>query len=63
MFDTLFDPVFYDLFIDKATNSSDEEYGATDPGKIIEDEFFNSLDLDEEVGIIMLMSMQEEMDR
>ncbi|KAM3346909.1 hypothetical protein ACQJBY_021098 [Aegilops geniculata] len=31
--------------------------------QMIQDEFFNSLDLDEEVDIIMLMSMQEDMDR
>ena len=31
--------------------------------QMIQDEFFDSSDLDEEVDMIMLMSMQEEMDR
>ncbi|XP_020181336.1 uncharacterized protein [Aegilops tauschii subsp. strangulata] len=43
--------------------SSDEEYGTADLDQMIQDEFFDSSDSDEEVDIIMLMSMQEEMDR
>ena len=43
--------------------SSDEEYGTADLDQMIQDEFFDSSDSDEEVDMIMLMSMQEEMDR
>ena len=43
--------------------SSDEEYGPTELDQMIQDEFFDSSALDEEVDMIMLMSMQEEMDR
>ena len=43
--------------------SSDEEYGPTELDQMIQDEFFDSSDSDEEVAMIMLMSMQEEMDR
>ena len=43
--------------------SSDEEYGPTELDQMIQDEFFDSSDSDEEVDMIMLMSMQEEMDR
>ena len=43
--------------------SSYKEYGPTELDQMIEDEFFDSSDLDEEVDMIMLMSMQEEMDR
>lgn len=40
-----------------------EEYGSVELDQMIEDQFFVSSDSDEEVGIIMLMSMQEGMDR
>ena len=43
--------------------SSDEEYGPTELDQMIQDEFFDPLDSDEEVDMIMLMRMQEEMDR
>ena len=43
--------------------SSDEEYGPTELDQMIQDEFFDSSDSDEEVDMIMLMSMQEEMDQ
>ena len=43
--------------------SSDEEYGPMELDQMIQDEFFDSSDSDEEVDMIMLMSMQEEMDR
>ena len=43
--------------------SSDEEYGPTELDQMIQDEFFDSTDFDEEVDMIILMSMQEEMDR
>ncbi|XP_073367939.1 uncharacterized protein [Aegilops tauschii subsp. strangulata] len=43
--------------------SSDEEYGPTELDQMIQDEFFDSSDSDKEVDMIMLMSMQEEMDR
>ncbi|XP_020200492.1 uncharacterized protein [Aegilops tauschii subsp. strangulata] len=43
--------------------SSDEEYGPTELDQMIQDEFLDSPDSDEEVDMIMLMSMQEEMDR
>ena len=43
--------------------SSDEEYGPTELDQMIQDEFFNSLNSDEEEDMILLMSMQEEMDR
>ncbi|XP_073367532.1 uncharacterized protein [Aegilops tauschii subsp. strangulata] len=43
--------------------SLDEEYGPTELDQMIQDEFFDSSILDEEVDMIMLMSMQEEMDR
>ena len=43
--------------------SSDQEYGPTELDKMIEDEFFDSSGSDEEVDMIMLMSMQVEMDR
>ena len=39
--------------------SSDEEYGPTELDQMIQDEFFDSSDLDEEVDMIMRMSMQE----
>ena len=39
--------------------SSDEEYGPTELDQMIQDEFFDSSDSDEEVD----MSMQEEMER
>ncbi|XP_020168516.1 uncharacterized protein [Aegilops tauschii subsp. strangulata] len=42
---------------------SDEEYGLTELDQLIQDEFFDSSDSDEEVDMIMLMSMQEEMDQ
>ena len=42
--------------------SLDEEYGPTELDQLIQDEFFGSSDSDEEVDMIMLMSMQEEMD-
>ncbi|XP_020152263.1 uncharacterized protein [Aegilops tauschii subsp. strangulata] len=43
--------------------SSDEEYGPTELDQMIQDEFFDSSDSNKEVDIIMLMSMQEKMDR
>ena len=43
--------------------SSDEEYGPTELDQLIQDEFFDSSDSNEEVDMIMLMSMREEMDR
>ena len=43
--------------------SLDEEYGPTELHEIIQDGFFDPSDLEEEVDMIMLMSMQEEMDR
>ncbi|XP_037450977.1 putrescine hydroxycinnamoyltransferase 1-like [Triticum dicoccoides] len=43
--------------------SSGEEYGPMGLDQRIQDEFFNSSDSNEEVDMIMLMSMQEEMDR
>jgi hypothetical protein len=42
--------------------SSDGEYGPTELDQTIEDEFFHSSDSDEEVDMLMLMSMQQEMD-
>jgi hypothetical protein len=46
-----------------STASSDEEYGPTELDQMIQEEFFDSSDSDEEVDMIILMSMQEEMDR
>ncbi|XP_073355334.1 uncharacterized protein [Aegilops tauschii subsp. strangulata] len=43
--------------------SSDEEYGLAELDQMIQDEFLDSSDLNEEVDMTMLMSMQEEMDR
>ncbi|XP_020152423.1 uncharacterized protein [Aegilops tauschii subsp. strangulata] len=43
--------------------SSDEECGLSELDQMIQDEFFDSLDSDEEVDMLILMSMQEEMDR
>ncbi|KAI4983805.1 hypothetical protein ZWY2020_025671 [Hordeum vulgare] len=43
--------------------SSGEEYGPMELDHLIQDEFFNSSDWNEEVDMMMLMSMQEEMDR
>ncbi|XP_044415224.1 putrescine hydroxycinnamoyltransferase 1-like [Triticum aestivum] len=43
--------------------SSGEEYGPMGLDQRIQDEFFNSSDSNEEVDMIMVMSMQEEMDR
>ena len=43
--------------------SSDEEYGPTELDQMIPDEFFDSSNSDVEVDMIMLLSMQEEMDR
>ena len=43
--------------------SPDEEYGPTELDQMIQDEFFDSSNSDEEVDMVMLMSMQEEMDR
>ncbi|KAE8793252.1 40S ribosomal protein S5-1 [Hordeum vulgare] len=40
-----------------------KEYGPTKFDQLFEDEFFDSLDSDEEVDIIMIMTMQEEMDQ
>ena len=42
---------------------SDEEYGPMKLDQMIQDELFDSSDLDEEVDMIMLMSMQAGMDR
>nr|XP_045089605.1 receptor-like serine/threonine-protein kinase SD1-8 [Aegilops tauschii subsp. strangulata] len=50
----------------KAMNSDaslDEEYGPMELDQMIQDEFFDSSDSDEEVDMIMLMGMQEEKDR
>ncbi|KAE8788182.1 hypothetical protein D1007_37785 [Hordeum vulgare] len=43
--------------------SSDEAYGQTKLDRLIQDEFFDSSDSDEEVDMMVLMSMQEEMDQ
>ncbi|KAE8790985.1 hypothetical protein D1007_34633 [Hordeum vulgare] len=43
--------------------SSDEEYGPTELNQMIQDDFFDSSNSDEEVDMIMLISMQEEMGR
>jgi hypothetical protein len=43
--------------------SLDEEYGSTELDQMIQYEFFDSSDSDEEVDMIMLMSMQEKMDQ
>ena len=43
--------------------SWDEEYGSTKLDQIIQDELFDSSDSDEGVDMVMLMSMQEEMNR
>ncbi|KAE8814799.1 hypothetical protein D1007_07800 [Hordeum vulgare] len=40
-----------------------EEYGPTGLGEPLEDKFFNSSDSDEEVDIIMLMTIQEQIDQ
>ena len=40
--------------------SSHKAYGPTELDQVIQDEFFDSLDSDKEVGMIMPMSMQEE---
>ena len=50
-------------FLVPPVGSSDEEYGPTKLDQMIQDEFFDSSVSDEEVDIIMLMSMQEEMYR
>ncbi|XP_020196835.1 uncharacterized protein [Aegilops tauschii subsp. strangulata] len=42
--------------------SSDEEYGPTELDQMIQDKFFDSSDSNKEVNMIMLMSMQEEID-
>ncbi|KAE8805695.1 40S ribosomal protein S5-1 [Hordeum vulgare] len=42
--------------------SLDEEYGSMELDQMIEDVFFDSLDSDEEVDMIMLTGMQEEID-
>ncbi|KAI4982380.1 hypothetical protein ZWY2020_022872 [Hordeum vulgare] len=42
---------------------SDEEYGPTELDQMIQDKFFDSSDSHEEVDMMMLMSMQEEMDQ
>nr|XP_020163663.2 uncharacterized protein LOC109749081 [Aegilops tauschii subsp. strangulata] len=39
--------------------SSDEGYGPTELDRMIQDEFFDSSDLDEEVDMIMLVSMRK----
>ena len=43
--------------------SSDKEYGPMELDQMIQDEFFDSLDSNEEVDMIMLMSMQKKIDR
>ena len=43
--------------------SLDDEYGPMELDQMIQDEFFDSSGSDKEVDMIMLMSMQEEMDR
>ncbi|KAE8815935.1 putative late blight resistance protein-R1B-16-like protein [Hordeum vulgare] len=43
--------------------SSGEEYGQTELDQLIQDELFDSSDLDEDVDMMILMSTQEEMDR
>ncbi|KAI4988115.1 hypothetical protein ZWY2020_029745 [Hordeum vulgare] len=42
--------------------SSGEEYGQTELDQLIQDEFFDSSNSDEEVDMMMLVSMKEEMD-
>uniref|UniRef100_A0A453LZG4 Uncharacterized protein n=1 Tax=Aegilops tauschii subsp. strangulata TaxID=200361 RepID=A0A453LZG4_AEGTS len=44
-------------------HSSNEEYGTMELDQMIQDEFFDSSDSDKEVDMIMLISMQEEMDQ
>src|SRR4051812_18107421 len=46
-----------------ASSDKEYEYGPTEFDQMIQDEFFDSLDSYEKVDMIMLMSMQEEMDR
>ena len=43
--------------------SPDEEYGPMEFDQMIQDEFFDSSNSNKVVDIIMLMSMQEKMDR
>ncbi|KAE8786888.1 hypothetical protein D1007_39133 [Hordeum vulgare] len=43
--------------------SSCEEYGSTELDQLIQDEFFDSSNSDEEVDMMILMGMQKEMDR
>ena len=43
--------------------SLDKEYGPMKLDQMIQDDFFDSSYLDEQVNMIMLMSMQKEMDR
>lgn len=57
--------VFCDLFVGKTMNFdalSDGEYGWMELDVMIEAYFFDSSDSDEEVDMIMLMSMQEVME-
>nr|XP_020197682.1 uncharacterized protein LOC109783491 [Aegilops tauschii subsp. strangulata] len=65
VFDTLIDRNYCDFVRQMMDSdaSSDKEYGPTELDQMIQDEFFNSLNSDEEEDMIMLMSMQEEMDR
>ena len=65
VFDTSSDRIFCDFIREMMDSnaSSDKEYGPMELDQMIQDEFFDSSDLNEEVDIIMLMSMQEEMDR
>jgi hypothetical protein len=43
--------------------SSDEEYGPTELDELIQKEVFESPDSDEEVEMMMIMSIQQETDR
>jgi len=57
---------FFVILLGKAMNSdasSDKEYGPTELDHMIQDQFFDLSDSDEEMDMIMLMIMQEEMDR
>ena len=42
---------------------SEEEYGHIEFDELIQKEFFDSLDSDEEAEMMMIMSIQQEMDR
>ncbi|KAE8819087.1 Boron transporter 4 [Hordeum vulgare] len=63
--DTLSNRIFCD-FLGKTMDSdasSGEEYGSTELDQITEKQFFDLSDSNEEVDMIILMSIQEEMDQ